>query len=180
MTTRSDFEGFRNVMQACWQTAEDKGWHDETEYQNALNKAAVAVDTLSLNGSVPKELTDPIYNALHVSMNRVALANGVNIPEKLMLICCEAAEAMEDYRNPHLDPQKVYTVDKTSTNGYRAEGEEYYDETAKPMGVGSELADVVIRVMDLAQAAGIDLVYEMERKMEYNKSRPHRHGGKRA
>lgn len=41
-----------------------------------------------------------------------------------------------------------------------------------------ELADIVIRVADLAGAIGCDLDEAIRRKMAYNKTRPERHGGK--
>jgi NTP pyrophosphatase (non-canonical NTP hydrolase) len=41
-----------------------------------------------------------------------------------------------------------------------------------------ELADVYIRVFDLCGYKGIDLEHHILKKMEYNKSRPFRHGGK--
>lgn len=41
-----------------------------------------------------------------------------------------------------------------------------------------ELADVVIRVFDLCGSKGINLEYHILKKMEYNKTRPHKHGGK--
>lgn len=41
---------------------------------------------------------------------------------------------------------------------------------------GSELADIVIRVMDLAEFTGIDLGAEIEAKMAKNAAREHRHG----
>lgn len=49
-----------------------------------------------------------------------------------------------------------------------------------PVGVPSELADIIIRVLDLAAAYGIDIGKAVVSKMEYNKSRPEKHGGKRA
>jgi NTP pyrophosphatase (non-canonical NTP hydrolase) len=48
----------------------------------------------------------------------------------------------------------------------------------KPCGFPSELADVVIRCLDLAEAMGIDLQAVIEQKHEFNKTRPHRHGNK--
>lgn len=51
-------------------------------------------------------------------------------------------------------------------------------EDGKPEGFPTELADVVIRCMDLADAMGIDLWAEMERKHAYNRTRTRRHGGK--
>ena len=85
-----------------------------------------------------------------------------NVGELLMLI--EASEAMDHYRNGH-------DVDEEF---------EAPDEPGKPDGIPSELADIVIRVLDMAEAYDIDLQAVTERKMVYNDSRPYRHGGKRA
>lgn len=49
----------------------------------------------------------------------------------------------------------------------------------KPEGVPIELADIVIRVLDTAEAFGIDLQYAIELKNDYNRTRSYRHGGKR-
>lgn len=48
----------------------------------------------------------------------------------------------------------------------------------KPEGVGSEAADVLIRLLDTCGRYGLNLFEEYQRKMAYNKTRPHRHGGK--
>lgn len=48
----------------------------------------------------------------------------------------------------------------------------------KPEGVGSEAADVLIRLLDTCQRHGIDLEFEYQRKMTYNRTRSYRHGGK--
>lgn len=53
----------------------------------------------------------------------------------------------------------------------------YYNGN-KPEGVSIELADAVIRVADLCGYLGIDLNEAVEIKMEYNKSRPYKHGKK--
>lgn len=42
-----------------------------------------------------------------------------------------------------------------------------------------EMADIVIRVCDLAESMGVDLGYAIRTKMRFNESRPHKHGGKK-
>lgn len=87
------------------------------------------------------------------------------IPEKLVLIHSEVSEAMEEYRRRKRITEVSFGED---------------DEEEKPEGLPIELADVVIRVFDLAEALHIDLGYWIVRKYEYNQTRKKRHGGKRA
>ena len=78
---------------------------------------------------------------------------------KLALVTSEVSEVVEAVREgqPHID----------IVGG-------------KPEGIGPELADVVIRVMDLCEALGIDLEECLTMKATYNTGRSHRHGGKLA
>lgn len=46
--------------------------------------------------------------------------------------------------------------------------------------VEEELADIVIRALDTARALGLDIGEAVMAKHEYNKGRPHKHGGKLA
>lgn len=84
--------------------------------------------------------------------------NNTNIAEKLMLIVSEASEALECWRNGESLEERLRDTD------------------GKPEGFASELADVVIRVFDLAVSQNIDIQSAIEHKMEYNKSRPFMHG----
>lgn len=84
------------------------------------------------------------------------------IPEALMLIVSEAAEAMEEWRD----------LDLQSPTYYRLEGQ-------KPLGLAIEVADIVIRCRDLAQALGFDLEQAIAQKHAYNQTRPLRHGHSR-
>lgn len=45
-------------------------------------------------------------------------------------------------------------------------------------GVEAELADVIIRIMDYAEARGLRIAKAIEAKIAYNVNRPHKHGGK--
>lgn len=53
-------------------------------------------------------------------------------------------------------------------------------DCGKPVGFATELADAVIRILDLCGALGIDLEQVVETKHSYNATRPYRHGGKSA
>lgn len=53
------------------------------------------------------------------------------------------------------------------------------DGISKPEGVGSEAADILIRLLDFVDRYEIDLPWEVERKLAFNRTRGHRHGGKR-
>ena len=90
-----------------------------------------------------------------------------NIPEKLALIHSEVSEALEEFRVA-LGAEGDLALQKI-----RYEGE-------KPEGFVVELADVVIRIADLCGALGLDLVTALQIKAAYNRTRPYRHGGKRA
>lgn len=89
-----------------------------------------------------------------------ANATSACIPEKLMLIVSELSEALEEHRGGHAPTHTYFNPDKPT----------------KPEGIPSELADVMIRVADLAGAFGIDLESAIRAKMAYNASRPHKHG----
>lgn len=82
------------------------------------------------------------------------------VPTKLMLIVSEIAEALEEYRDGNTIA--IY----------------YDEESGKPEGFGIELADAIIRIMDLAEWLGIDLAAAVVEKHEYNLTRSYKHGGK--
>ena len=83
----------------------------------------------------------------------------------IALVHSELSEALEAYRETGSATAGIYEVDEDG-------------EITKPGGVPYELADVVIRVADMAAHYGINLDAAIEAKMEYNRSRPYRHGGK--
>lgn len=97
---------------------------------------------------------------------QVNLANGWfedgrTVGEDIALLHSEASEMLEAYRVGGL-------VDQT----------EYTGVNPKPEGFGSEAADLLIRLLDTCRRRDVDLAFEFERKLEYNASRGHKHGGK--
>jgi NTP pyrophosphatase (non-canonical NTP hydrolase) len=79
--------------------------------------------------------------------------------EAIALCHSELSEALEEARNGHT-VGAIRFVD------------------GKPEGIPIELADVLIRIFDYCGECGIPLEIALRTKLDYNKSRPHRHGGK--
>ena len=80
------------------------------------------------------------------------------ILSKLMLVCSEVGEAAEAVRSVDIEP-----------------AETLYSDSGKPEGLPSELADIIIRVGDLACALDINLEAAISEKMEHNAQRVWRH-----
>lgn len=109
-----------------------------------------------------KEMQQRIH-ALNVSKGWWAGIDPTSIDvqlSKMMLIVSEVAEACEAARDGDIALR--------------------LDNGGKPEGVASELADVVIRTLDLAHVLGIDLGTAIAVKHRYNRTRKHRHGGRLA
>jgi NTP pyrophosphatase (non-canonical NTP hydrolase) len=53
------------------------------------------------------------------------------------------------------------------------------DKIPEFSGVEEELADTVIRILDMSAELKLDLIGALKAKMDYNDSRPFRHGGKK-
>lgn len=127
-------------------------------------------------------------NALAADIHQVAVAHGwwdtpPSFPEVIALCHSELSEALEQYRNGE-DPQVVnYHFDRcgdvTKDACAGCFGGAPKCGLAKPDGVPIELADAIIRILDFCGYAGIDIDAAIREKHEHNKTRPHRHGGKR-
>lgn len=77
---------------------------------------------------------------------------------KLALIHSEVSEVLEEVRSG-----------KSLTENWQSLPD-------KPEGVPTELADIVIRVFDIAGWLGLDLEQEIVEKLEYNLTRSQKHG----
>ena len=86
--------------------------------------------------------------------------NGKSFGEDIALMHSELSEALEHYR--HNEPLDKWWI----------------QESGKPDGIPIELADVIIRIFDVCMYHNIPIAKALEVKMQYNESRPYRHGGK--
>jgi len=82
-----------------------------------------------------------------------------SIDRTLILIISEIIEAHEELRAGN------------EINGA------YYKE-GKPEGFGIEIADALIRILDLAEYHNLNMAILVEEKLNYNRTRPHMHGKK--
>jgi len=100
--------------------------------------------------------------------------------DAISLIHSELSKALEEHRDGH-KLTEVRINDKLYVNPASDDFEEidYLAQNGyKPEGVGIELADVLIRIFDLAGKEGLDLDSLVRAKMLFNRTRPYRHGGK--
>lgn len=93
------------------------------------------------------------FNELAINIHKNAVDHGWweterPVPELLCLVHSEISEALEAYR--------------------------FHDSE----NFAEELADAVIRLMDMAEGLGVDLQAAIIKKHSINQSRPYRHGGK--
>lgn len=101
-----------------------------------------------------------------------------NIGEKLMMVVGEIAEAHEEYRAGHPiglieyeHASQAGTPDFRNRHPYDSEG-----NPGKPVGFPIEMADSIIRALDICGGIGLDIEEAVRVKMDYNATRPRRHG----
>jgi len=99
---------------------------------------------------------------------------GFNLSEKLMLIVSELGEAQESDRKNRranleyfLERQKELVADEGKIRAF---------ESSIKDTIEDELADALIRILDLCGYLKIDIGKHVEIKMWYNSTRPEKHG----
>lgn len=99
-----------------------------------------------------------------------------NVGEVLMLIVSELGEALEAHRSSRKALVELFdakAIDRTEAADYQADFEQCIKDTFE-----DEIADTVIRILDMCEGFGIDLERHIELKLEYNRTRPYKHGKK--
>ena len=100
-----------------------------------------------------------------------------NVGEVLMLVVSELSEALEAHRkNKFSEPfERFNWFDDWSEerSSDRINFQDYIKDSFE-----DEIADAVIRLFDLAEGFRIDLEKHIRMKLNYNKTRPYKHGKK--
>lgn len=128
----------------------------------------------------PKKIADELSGAILRAQHDVYSVNLDNgwfeddrtVGDDIALLHSEASEMLEAYREGGLADQTAITA--SDITGVRQPG----DALPKPEGFGSEAADVLIRLLDTCKRRGVNLAWEFERKLAFNATRGHKHGGK--
>lgn len=114
-------------------------------------------------------------------------ASDRNIGELLALIHSEVSEALEAHRSSNFysakagSPERYWYIDGMADKDYGISFnddkvfKQQFEKLVKNT-FEDELADIMIRVMDLAAYTGVNLESHIKAKMRYNKLRPHKHG----
>ena len=100
-----------------------------------------------------------------------------NIGEVLMLMVTELAEACEAHRKNHYAVKShnlIHNCESIETQNEQAYFRQEFEVSVKN-SFEDEMADIIIRVMDLCGAMNIDIDWHIEQKMKYNLLRPYKH-----
>lgn len=135
-----------------------------------------------------------MLNELSKEIHEIAIEHGwwdkkPSFGEIIALCHSELSEALEEYRNGR--PMLYYPCgaggvccedDGQAHCGSRPYNPEHPEvcpvQSDKPEGVAVEIADCIIRILDWCGHDGVDIDDIIRRKIEYNRTRPYRHGGK--
>lgn len=158
--------GMTDLQRWIQEWGERKGWNedltDEAAEPSKAERDLALIALLHVNLSKLAErvrkgepMTAPERGRVaNTALLKMAGLNVVKVLAKLALVHTEVTEAVDAIASA-IQPN---------------------EEAEKPQGLGSELADTVIRCFHLAALVKIDLGREIVNKMLFNETRPHKHG----
>jgi len=101
------------------------------------------------------------------------------LAEALCLVHSEISEALEEDRNYHQPTDTYYSgtmiIDLVE---WKHVSSIPTSICMKPEGIPSELADAIIRILDICEHYNINIEAAIREKMDYNETRPLKHGKK--
>jgi NTP pyrophosphatase (non-canonical NTP hydrolase) len=163
-------EGLRGLLSMSNETHDG---HTQTVTSGGVIPASVRTDN-GLLRDMAEEVTE------------VNIANGWfessrSFGDDIALLHSEVTEMLEAYRDGHLTNR--YKFESEDGFAYAVPGDPNFERWAaaklpKPEGLPSEAADVLVRLLDTCKRYDIDLFAAWREKLDYNRTRGHRHGGK--
>lgn len=159
----------------------------------------MAWDDIRLDGMSPDRVGRAVFNMMMSEVEANCRAHGwydgedANrpFPTEIALLHSEVSEALESWRKRGFETMTVHKSEdgcghdggfqlgvKPGDPDYQPYSCRRASEPHKREGVGPELAGLLIRLLDTCTRVGVDLYAEYRLEMEYNKTRPHRHGGR--
>jgi|LakMenEpi03Aug12_release.lakeMendotaPanAssembly.Ray.scaffolds.fasta_scaffold476692_2 NTP pyrophosphatase (non-canonical NTP hydrolase) len=148
--------------------------HNSTEKHDSTGRSNTML------AEVPAGLNDLACVIFERNVEKGFYEKPKNIGEMLCLIHSEVSEALEaDRKDNYADK---HFIQEMEAEGYTWKDSETSFKSAFEKDVKNtfedELADIMIRAMDLAAFKGIDLEFHIRQKMEYNLLRQKYHGKK--
>jgi hypothetical protein len=159
-----EYEGLRRLTMSGWQVSADKnmkahGFKDPSPRRQEIESLLTLI---VVNATSETHDLNVICNAILAKLD--AEETDHQRARRLLLLIGEVSEAYEELRAGHA-PADVYYHEQP-------------DGTRKPEGYGIELADVALRLADIAESDGLDLGGLMAEKHVFNEKRPYKHGKK--
>jgi len=148
-------------------------------------------DTHMNTGKFSRSQVDHLRESLGVFDEMIYMVNRDNgwfdddrrFGEDIALLHSEGSEMLEAYRDHGMEDVVEITHADGRTRVLAADDPDVAVAVSlgmkvKPVSVGSEAADVLIRLLDTCHRYGIDLAAETARKVTFNATRGYKHGGK--
>lgn len=166
--------------------SEDIAEMAEELVDRGLRFYAVAPETLAEHDAEVQQVRAEVLGAMESEVYDCNVANGWfeadrTFGDDIALLHSEVSEMLEEFRDHGMeDVTKPHAHIRNCEPSPHAAGDDRcLFGPPKPEGVGSEAADILVRLLDTCKRRGIDLAFEFDRKLKYNWTRGHRHGGKR-
>jgi len=115
-------------------------------------------------------LNETAYQIFQNNKEKGFWDNERNVGELLMLVTSELGEAMEAHRKGKFtknEDWELYQKKYNSNEVFKLKIKDTFED---------EIADSIIRLLDMCGGLGINIESHIVAKLEYNKSRPRLHG----